>query len=196
MGTGGAGRDRHFGAWINFGAPLASSVDAAQRKAKDMCDYSLMNLPNRLAKENEVLVSHRFVGGSIGFVSPADLRSAREILSKPRARGFWDWACAWFRFPSSPPVPAVCIPPGATLQALTLPCGIEKATGIRPGDEVTFNQITAEWGQYRDALCLEPNRPVLLQYLGEGAQFQIVTLDLRSERVLAPEYAYSLVPRR
>ena len=38
-----------------------------------MCDYSLMAVPNRLAKEGEELVSHRFPTGSVGFASPGDL---------------------------------------------------------------------------------------------------------------------------
>ena len=38
-----------------------------------MCDYSLANVPNRLAVEGEQLVLHRFSGGSIGLTSPAEL---------------------------------------------------------------------------------------------------------------------------
>ena len=44
-----------------------------------MCDYSLMNVPNRLAREQEDLVAHRFPTGSLGLASPKDLASPGDI---------------------------------------------------------------------------------------------------------------------
>ena len=41
-----------------------------------MCDYSLMAVPNRLAREGEELVAHRFPTGSLGLASPSDLKRA------------------------------------------------------------------------------------------------------------------------
>ena len=38
-----------------------------------MCDYSLMCVPNRLAREREELVAHRFTTGSMGLASDLDL---------------------------------------------------------------------------------------------------------------------------
>jgi len=49
-----------------------------------MCDYSLMAVPNRLAREGEELVAHRFPTGSLGLASPADLKRATD--SAPAAR--------------------------------------------------------------------------------------------------------------
>ena len=161
-----------------------------------MCDYSLMNLPNRLANEGEILVTHRFASGSIGFVSPADLRSSRVRALPVCHRGFWAHVGAWFRCPDSHSLSAVCIPPGARLQALSISDALRKVTGIQPGDEVTFNQSTAEWGQYRDALWIAPGRQVLLQCLSEGAEFQVMRFDSVSEAAPEQEYVYDLLPHR
>ena len=51
-----------------------------------MCDYSLMGIPNRLAEEGEVLVTHRFSTGSLGFASPSDLC---KTAHPARPRGVW-----------------------------------------------------------------------------------------------------------
>ncbi|HEX5482199.1 MAG TPA: hypothetical protein VFZ08_06190, partial [Terriglobia bacterium] len=53
-----------------------------------MCDYSLMCVPNRLAKEGEDLVMHRFPTGSLGFASPSDLYRVVDP-AKAQERGFW-----------------------------------------------------------------------------------------------------------
>ena len=51
-----------------------------------MCDYSLMGVPNRLAREAEKLTVHRFPTGTLGLASPTDLLSlpkrARSLLLK------------------------------------------------------------------------------------------------------------------
>ena len=46
-----------------------------------MCDYSLYEFPNRLAREGEELVTYRFPSGSMGLVSPVELENAQ---GKPR----------------------------------------------------------------------------------------------------------------
>ena len=43
-----------------------------------MCDYSLQGIENRLAKEGEVLVVHRFYSGSKGLTSPKYLKRPNQ----------------------------------------------------------------------------------------------------------------------
>jgi hypothetical protein len=47
-----------------------------------MCDYSLHGIRNRLAKEDEVLLVHRFYTGSKGLTSPEYL----EPAARPKGR--------------------------------------------------------------------------------------------------------------
>ena len=53
-----------------------------------MCDYSLMAVPNRLAREGEELVAHRFPTGSLGLASPMDLKRAADA-PLPSRKNFW-----------------------------------------------------------------------------------------------------------
>src|SRR5689334_4379775 len=55
-----------------------------------MCDYSLFAIPNRLAKEQENLVAHRFPTGSMGLASPMDLRRNAQLRQeKSGSSGLW-----------------------------------------------------------------------------------------------------------
>ena len=47
-----------------------------------MCDYSLMEYPNRLATEGEVLAVYRFRSGSLGLASLAECQPPGRILRK------------------------------------------------------------------------------------------------------------------
>ena len=78
-----------------------------------MCDYSLMGVPNRLAREGEELMVHRFCTGSIGLASPEDLD---RITAMRAARDFWTKVKDFFCLPEKDAVCAVCIPPGARLE--------------------------------------------------------------------------------
>ena len=75
---------------------------------KYMCDYSLAGLENRLAKEGEELIVHRFSTGSKGLASPEYLKS-QSNGRKSKMRGF-------FRQKALMRECAVCIPDGAKLQ--------------------------------------------------------------------------------
>src|SRR5438874_2520975 len=91
---------------------LCGPKDGQLGRGKIMCDYSLMGMPNRLAGEGEVLVTHRFLTGSLGFASPSDLcKTARPLLA--RSRGFWSILKEnLFNARRTNTVAAVCIPPG------------------------------------------------------------------------------------
>lgn len=162
-----------------------------------MCDYSLMIFPNRLANEGESLVTHKFSTGSIGFVSPIDLCAPSPPHPHCTDVSFWGKVSSWFAAPAArPPIPAVCIPPGARLKVQFVPTNARGVFRKEPGDDVVFTETTASWGQFRDALRVEGNREILLQYLGEGLEVQVVDLASSPQVPHREEYAYTLVPRR
>ena len=145
-----------------------------------MCDYSLMAVPNRLAREGEDLVAHRFPTGSVGLASPVDLKFATEpqpICSKP----FWRRVAEFFDPPRTEPVPAVCIPPGARLQLQDVPVRLQQELGVGPVEEVTFTQISAAVNSYRDAVRFRNGREVRLQELREGQRVKVLDLSMAEE---------------
>jgi hypothetical protein len=139
-----------------------------------MCDYSLFAVPNRLATEQEDLVVHRFATGSMGLASPCDLRQATH----PGKGSFWSRVRHWFFPAGSRPVPAVCIPPGARLQASRIPASMREQYGVGVSEEVTFTQLTASSYAYRDAIRFSTGKQVLLQDLPEGLAFRVLSLAL------------------
>src|SRR5579862_1059447 len=113
-----------------------------------MCDYSLMSFLNRLAAQSEELVVHRFSSGSLGLASPADLQKhARPLIAHKRA--FWAAVREFFLPELEATVPAVCIPPSSRLMLRDIPEGMQAEYGIRPEEEVVFQQISAEVHTYR-----------------------------------------------
>src|SRR5258708_6801156 len=143
-----------------------------------MCDYSLMNIPNRLATEREVLMTHQFPSGSIGLASPEDVRNSR--VSGPNvATGFWSQLRTWVAGSTSrPSVPAVCGPPGARLRLYGIPERTPRFVAVAAMEEVIFTQITAAWNQFRDAVHFENGREALLQEVGEGLGVEVLSLSL------------------
>jgi hypothetical protein len=143
-----------------------------------MCDYSLMHMPNRLAAEGETLITHKFPTGSIGLVSPEELTRAGMIPPRPRP-GLWRRFIDSIMLEGSHcRVPAVCIPPGATLRLEDIPERTRSLLELCAGEEVRFTQVTLALNQFRDAIRLESGRQVLLQSLGEGLQIKVLSLEL------------------
>src|ERR1700689_2479762 len=60
----------------------------SQRRKSQMCDYSLMAVPNRLAAEGEDLIAHRFPTGSMGLASPVELKQLCDHMKAQRG-GIW-----------------------------------------------------------------------------------------------------------
>jgi len=145
-----------------------------------MCDYSLMNVPNRLAQEGEELVAHRFPTGSLGLASPCDLRRIADAPA-PVKRSFWSAVKDFFNPPKAEPVPAVCIPPGARLRLADIPARLQHEFSIGPVEEVTFTQVTAAVNSYRDAVRFQNGREVRLQELREGQRVTVLDLSLAEE---------------
>src|SRR5690348_2798482 len=118
------------------------------RSSKYMCDYSLMTFPNRLAREGEELVTHRFPCGTMGLASPLDLQLTPNPLTV-RLRNAWAnlWGIPQPR--TSQSVVAVCVPPGAHLRVWDIPEGLQREIDVRRTEEVTFTQLTASAFRYR-----------------------------------------------
>ena len=144
-----------------------------------MCDYSLFAIPNRLAKEQEDLVAHRFPTGSMGLASPADLcRSAQLRRDQPGKNGLWSAIKGFFTMPKIEPVPAVCIPPGARLHLQDIPVRLQQELGVGPAEDVVFTQTSASVNTYRDAVRFGNGRELNLQELREGQRVRVVSLAL------------------
>ena len=159
-----------------------------------MCDYSLMAVPNRLAREGEELISHRFPTGSMGLASPVEV----ERPAAPAARrSFWAALKEFFQPAEATAVCAVCIPPGARLRLDDIPPRLQNECGVGSSEEVTFTQITASAHSYRDAVRFPNGREVRLQELREGQHVKVLDLSFAEEldldrlREESPELAFS-----
>jgi hypothetical protein len=141
-----------------------------------MCDYSLMAVPNRLAREGEELVTHRFPTGSLGLASSQDLKRARPVRVR---KSFWSTLRDFFDPPAEGAVCAVCIPPGARLT-------VELRGGVV--EEATFTQLSAAENTYRDALRFPDGRQLRLQELREGVRVAVLDLSAAAERETVVEY--------
>ncbi len=151
-----------------------------------MCDYSLMGVPNRLAKEGEELVTYKFSTGTIGLAQPAEVRKGVE--ARPAVRtGFWGYFREIFAVPARPSVPAVCIPPGARLILADIPQGLQHILEVGTTASATFTQMSANANTHRDAIRFENGREILLQDLAEGQR--VLVLALASAEPRAPETA-------
>jgi len=151
-----------------------------------MCDYSLMAVPNRLAREGEDLVTHRFPTGSLGLASPDDIRRAMAPR-RPIRRSFWCAVKDFFNPPRTAAVCAVCIPPGAKLRLQEIPARMQHEFAIGPVEDVTFTQLTAQVNSYRDAVRFRNGREIRLQELREGQGVKVLDLsaaeDLNLDRL-------------
>ena len=142
-----------------------------------MCDYSLHGIENRLAKEGEVLVVHRFYSGSKGLTSPEYLKPTEP----PKG-----WMAALKRvFAAQPRVCAVCIPDGAQLVLHGVSPTLQQAHGLFTTEAVTFRQLSAHAETYRDAMEFKNGVKVRLQALEEGQRVEVLALS--SEKVSVQE---------
>ena len=134
-----------------------------------MCDYSLHNVPNRLAVEGEMLQVHRFPAGSIGMVSPLDLRIPATASFLKR----WQQAIInWFN--PSLLVPAVCIPAGTHLILRNIPSSLQNELRIGSEEEVIFTQAGPETDGYRDGVRFQNGTEIILQRLPVRLQIDVL----------------------
>ena len=141
-----------------------------------MCDYSLMNVPNRLAQDGEELATHRFLTGSLGLVSQLDLLSDTPPPTCLLVT-FLSMLKDFFALPEAKPMPAVCVPPGARLALLDIPRRLQREHRIGAAEEVTFTQLTLAASAYRDAVRFSNGREILLQQLDVGQRVRVLALD-------------------
>ena len=160
-----------------------------------MCDYSLMSIPNRLAREGEELLAHRFSTGAVGLASSADLQTkAAPPGLEPRT--FWSVVKEAFTSSKAEPVPAVCIPPGARLLMQDIPERMQRELEIGPEEGVIFTQISASAYNYRDAVRFRNGREILLQALREGQRVRVLDLSLAEATVFFREEDVQFSRRR
>jgi hypothetical protein len=146
-----------------------------------MCDYSLHGLKNRLAREGETLIVHRFLTGSKGLTAP-------EYL-KPTAPAKGLWAKLKRMFDYEPAVCAVCIPDGARLILDGISQRLTDAYQLSVTETVTFRQLSANASTYRDAVEFANGTKVRLQELDEGLRVGVLALssdreDVRDETLI------------
>jgi hypothetical protein len=137
-----------------------------------------MTVPNRLAQEGEVLVTHRFYTGSLGLTAPAELN---RPAVPPVHRTIWSRIVSLFAAPQKPNVCAVCIPPGARLRLEGIPERLQRELCVGGTEDVTFTQTTAAVNTYRDAVRFSNLREVRLQELYEGQRVTVLDLSCAEE---------------
>jgi hypothetical protein len=175
---------------LSFG-PVGSKLKLARCDSEEgnfqMCDYSLFAIPNRLAREQEDLVAHRFPTGSMGLASPVDLRRCAEQRKDRSRGGVWATIKGFFTMPKLDPVPAVCIPPGASLRVQDMPARLQQELAVKEEEDVVFTQTSASVNTYRDAVRFSNGRELNLQELHEGQRVRVLSLALAEpmpERVI------------
>jgi len=149
-----------------------------------MCDYSLMSVPNRLAKEGEELIVHTFPVGTKGLAALSDLQCELVQLPSQRKsfRSFLGKLGSFLREIVAEPcgrksVTAVCVPPGARLLLRDISDRMQREAGVRRVEEVTFTQITASSFTHRDAVRFRNGLEMLLQQLQEGQRVRVLGLS-------------------
>ena len=149
-----------------------------------MCDYSLHNVRSRPAVEGEPLQIHVFPTGSLGLAAPADLQP--RVKEAP-GRGLAGWRQKiknWFE--AEPPVPAVCVPPGARLVLREVPTALRQKLNIGAEEEVTFIKLNPTQSGYRDAVRFNNGQEILLQRLPKGLRLDVLSFSDSDAEELGP----------
>jgi len=114
----------------------------------------------------------------MGLASHADLQA--KLTPEPAPKTFWS-AVKTFFLPTEKIVPAVCIPPGASLLLMDISDELRDEMQVGRVEEVTFTQISAAANSYRDAVRFQNGREVLLQRLKEGQRIRVLALSANTE---------------
>jgi hypothetical protein len=140
-----------------------------------MCDYSLMGVPNRLAREGEDLVVHEFRTGSRGLTPSTSVTNTDTQTRYGFVKRLFGNL--------EPERVAVCIPPGARLLLSDIAEDVRKSFAVGASEEVTFTQLTATANTYRDAVRFANGREMLLQRLNKGQRVRVLQLSFAEESV-------------
>jgi len=139
-----------------------------------MCDYSLNSVANRLARDGEELLVHRFETGSIGLASPTAADS--DVATAPPPRTFWSALREFFGGPDSRPTIAVCVPPGAALLLRDIPQRLQRELNVAPTEIVVFTQLLGSLA-HRDAVRFQNGSEILLQKLVTGQRVRVLAFS-------------------
>jgi hypothetical protein len=143
-----------------------------------MCDYSLMGVPNRLAREGEDLIVCEFGTGSRG------LTPGTSMTNSDTQRRYESFGIVKRLFGNLEPERiAVCIPPGARLLLSDIAEDVQNSFAVGASEEVIFTQLTATANTYRDAVRFANGHEILLQRLNEGQRVKVLQLSLVEEPV-------------
>src|SRR5689334_18235168 len=135
-----------------------------------MCDYSLHGVPNRLAVQDEDLMTFRFSTGCIGLVEAY----VSERCRAKAMRGPWTALRDYYFQRPENVIHAVCVPPGARLRLNNVPLVFQQRFDLSASEYVTFTQLSAEPFRYRDAVRFRNGSELLIQRLGEGVRVRVV----------------------
>lgn len=133
-----------------------------------MCDYSLHGINNRLAKDGEQLVIHRFSTGSKGLTSPKNLNPPKRKKGLARL----------LQTDMMPKECAVCVPDGTVLVIQDVHPVLQRKFGLSTTEVVTFRQLTIQAMTYRDAFKFQNDEIVCLQEVEEGQKVKVLSLSL------------------
>jgi hypothetical protein len=158
-----------------------------------MCDYSLMHVDNRLARQGEELATHRFGTGAIGLASASELkaRAAWQTARNQQPKGVVDKLKQKMASNTPPTVCAICIPPGAELTLTNIPANVRQECSVSATERVTFDQLSARVNNYRDAFRFNNGKAVLIQNFGTGVKATVLSLEHATEREAVEEVAYA-----
>jgi hypothetical protein len=154
-----------------------------------MCDYSLYEFPNRLAREREELVVYRFPSGTLGLAAACDSRNAGGRTETHDCRvSLWTAVKELFviRRPEASPC-AVCIPPGSRLIVRDLPARLQRTLALSNEEGAIFIEMSATPYSHRDGLLFQNGRQVRLQELCEGQRIEVLSLGGSAEMEEIPE---------
>jgi hypothetical protein len=143
-----------------------------------MCDYSLMGVPSRLARNGEELIVYTFPTSTKGLATADDVAAEQ---SRRGSLSIWESIKRFLCQPKLDTVTAVCIPPGARLILLDVPRSLQVALEIEEIELVTFTQLTAAANAHRDAIRFKNGRELSLQTFTDGQRVKIMDLDLDQE---------------
>jgi hypothetical protein len=179
-------RQRQSGVYSDY------SLLGAFERSSIMCDYSLYEFPNRLAREGEELVTYRFPSGSIGLVSQVELQNAPSKVGaqdEPSGSGYWAAAANHFDLLQSADrvngasACAICVPPGARLILKDISPQMQKDLDLRPEEDGKFIETSLHLYRHRDAVEFANGATVSLQDLPEGQRIEVLSLAPAGESI-------------
>jgi hypothetical protein len=149
-----------------------------------MCDYSLMGVPNRLARQDEELVVHRFHTGTMGMTSVYDM----PPLAVQSTRTLWEKVKDLFTDLRGETICAVCVPPGAQLLLLDIPQRMQREFCVGRTEQVKFTQTGLDANTHRDGVTFANGRTLLLQSLPEGQRVRVLSISSEEAPTPVPEH--------